>query len=159
VQRSLPSPLGRRRLAVDARGDRRKDVEAAVRQGRRAEDPADAALAAVYAADLLRRFGERGGLLPFSRDFALAAAVAGVLALVTDTSWTARVGMLLVILAVLVIAELGVDAFLARRRANAARAERENLALMLDYVARHSGATPAERGPRALMPGPPVSRD
>ena len=159
MQRSLASPLGRRRLAVDARGDRRKDIEATVRQGRRADDPADAALAAVYAADLLRRLGERGGLLPFSRDFVLAAVVAGALALVIDTSWTARLGLLLVILAVLVVAELAVDAFLARRRANAARAERENLALMLDYVATRSGAVRADSGPRALMPGPPLPPD
>ena len=79
------------------------------------------------------------------------AAVAVLLVLFTDASWPARAGLLLLTLAVLVAVELAVDAFIARRRENAARAERDNVAVLLDAIAeRHQ--SPSAAGPRALPP-------
>ena len=152
---------GRWQLGSAGRGDRRRRVGAAVRRGEAVSDPADAALAAVHAAKQLRRFGRRSSFLPFGRDFALVGAGAGVLALLTDMSWGAKAAMLMLALAVLIVAELVLDTVVARRRANAAKSEQENLALVLDDIAsRYRTATPRPRmralpPPRPLAPPPP----
>jgi hypothetical protein len=149
----------RRQLAQDARGIRRRRVAAAVRRGEAVDDPADAGLAAVHAAEELRRFARRSSLLPFGRDFALVGFAAAVLVLVTDASWPARAGMLLLTLAVLLVAELAIDFILARRRENASRAERDNLAVVLRGVAsRYPGASRTADQDAAPGPGRPTAR-
>jgi hypothetical protein len=138
-------------MASDARATVRRDVATVVRQGESFEDPNAAALAAVHASNVLRRFDQGSAGWPFGRDFALVGAVAVLLVLFTDASWLARAGLLLLTLAVLVAVELAVDAFIARRRENAARAERDNFAVLLDAIAeRHQD--PSAARPRALPP-------
>jgi Flp pilus assembly protein TadB len=135
MEPSLAVRAQRRQVAQETRGSRRRQVAAAVRRGEAVDDPADAGLAVLQAAEELRRLGRRGTLLPFGRDFALVVLAAAAVVLLTDTSWTARAGMLLLTLGVLLVAELAIDFVLARRRENAARAERENLALIVRSVA------------------------
>ena len=137
-------------MASDARGGLRRDVATVVRQGETFEDPNAAALAAVHAAQVLRRFDERRAGWPFGRDFALVGVVAALLVLFTDGSWLARGGLLLLTLAVLIALELAVEAFIARRRENAARAERDNFAVVLDAIAERHRSLPADRRPLAL---------
>ena len=137
-------------MASDARGGLRRDVATVVRQGETFEDPNAAALAAVHAAQVLRRFDERRAGWPFGRDFALVGVVAALLVLFTDGSWLARGGLLLLTLAVLIALELAVEAFIARRRENAAKAERDNFAVVLDAIAERHGSLPADRRPLAL---------
>jgi hypothetical protein len=145
----------RRQIAGDARGDRRRRIAAAVRRGEAVDDPADAGLAAVHAAEELRRSGARGAMLSFGRDFALVVLAAAAVVLLTDTSWAARAGMLLLTVGVLLVAELVIDFVLARRRENAARAERDNLALFVETVAsRHYAETPGPQ-PGTRRPAPP----
>jgi hypothetical protein len=137
-------------VASDARGGVRRDVATVVRQGETFEDPNAAALAAVHAAQVLRRFDERSAGWPFGRDFALVGVVAALLVLFTDGSWLAKGGLLLLTLAVLIAVELAVDAFIARRRENAAKAERDNVAVVLDAIAERHRNLPAARRPLAL---------
>ena len=82
----------------------------------------------------------------------LAAPVAVVLVLLTDTSWVARAGLLMLLAAVLLVAELVLDAAILRRRENAARAERDNLALLLETLAERHERTPAEPRRRLALP-------
>jgi hypothetical protein len=53
-------------------------------------------------------------------------------------------------LAVLIAVELAVDAFIARRRENAAKAERDNVAVVLDAIAERHRSLPGARRPLAL---------
>ena len=137
-------------MASDARGGLRRDVATVVRQGETFEDPNAAALAAMHAAQVLRRFDERRAGWPFGRDFALVGVVAALLVLFTDGSWLARGGLLLLTLAILIAVELAVEAFIARRRENAAKAERDNFAVVLDAIAERHRSLPADRRPLAL---------
>jgi hypothetical protein len=137
-------------VASDARGGVRRDVATVVRQGETFEDPNAAALAAVHAAQVLRRLDERSAGWPFGRDFALVGVVAALLMLFTDGSWFAKGGLLLLTLAVLIAVELAVDAFIARRRENAAKAERDNVAVVLDAIAERHRSLPPARRPLAL---------
>jgi hypothetical protein len=151
----------RRRLASGARGARRRRINTAVRRGEAVADPADAGLAAVHAANVLRRAGRRGPSRPFGRDVLVVAPVAVVLVLLTDTGWVARAGLLMLLAAVVLVAELVLDAGIMRRRENAARAERENLALLFDTLAaRHDALERAGRCRRLALPTTrePVSR-
>jgi hypothetical protein len=136
-------------VGTDARNAVRRDVAAAVRRGETLYDPGAAALATVHAAQVLRRYDERSGSWPFGRDFALVGGVAALLVFFTGASWPARAGMLLLTLAILVAVELAVDVFIARRRENAARSERDNLAVVLGAIAERHHALPANR-PRPL---------
>jgi hypothetical protein len=152
----MRSPLSeasrRRRLASGARGARRRRINAAVRRGEAVADPADAGLAAVQAANVLRRVGRRGPSRPFGRDALLVAPVAVVLVLLTDTGWVARAGLLMLLGAVVLVAELLLDATTVRRRENAARAERENLALLFETLAERHSRRPVARRPRLALP-------
>jgi len=155
----LPEPSTRPRLASGARGARRRRINAAVRRGEAVADPADAGLAAVQAANVLRRVGRRGPTRPFGRDLLLVAPVAVLLVLLTNTSWIARAGLLMLLGAVILVAELLLDAAILRRRENAARAERENLALLFETLAaRHEqlaaphGRARRERRPQLALP-------
>jgi hypothetical protein len=136
-------------MGTETRGAVRRDVAAAVKHGDTLHDPAAAALAALHAGQVLRRYDERSAGWPFGRDFALVGVIAALVVLLTDASWTARVGLLLLTLAILVAVELGVDVFIARRRENAARAERDNLAVVVRAIAERHDALPAGR-PRPL---------
>jgi hypothetical protein len=141
-------------MASGARGARKRRINAAVRRGEAVADPADAGLAAVHAANVLRRLGRRGPGRPFGRDVLVVAPVAVVLVLLTDTGWVARAGLLMLLGAVVLVAELVLDATILRRRENAARAERENLALLFETLAERHRATPA--GPRCRLALPPA---
>jgi hypothetical protein len=136
-------------MGAETRSAVRHDIAAAVRHGETLHDPGAAALAAVHAGQVLRRYEERSAGWPFGRDFALVGAVGALLVFFTDASWTARVGLLLLTLAILVAVELAVDLFIARRRENAARSERDNLAVVLKAIAERHNALPAGR-PRPL---------
>jgi hypothetical protein len=54
--------------------------------------------------------------------------------------------------AVVLVAELLLDATTLRRRENAARAERENLALLFETLAERHARLPAARRPRLALP-------
>jgi hypothetical protein len=152
VARSIALRTAQQRIGSDARGTVRRDIAAAVRHGEAFHDPGAAALAAVHAAQVLRRYNERSAGWPFGRDFALVGAVAALLVFFTGASWTARVGLLLLTLAVLVAVELAVDVFIARRRENAARSERDNLAVVLKAIAARHHALPAGRARPLALP-------
>jgi len=138
-------------MASGARGARRRRINAAVRRGEAVADPADAGLAAVQAANVLRRVGRRGPSRPFGRDLLLVAPVAVLLVLLTNTGWVARIGLLMLLGAFVLVAELVLDATMVRRRENAARAERENLALLFETLAdRHRRLPAAPRRQLAL---------
>jgi hypothetical protein len=147
-------------MVSGARGARRRHIKTAVRRGEAVADPADAGLAAVHAANVLRKVGRSGPGRPFGRDLALVAPVAVLLVVLTDTSWIARVGLLMLLGAVVIGGELTLAAAILRRRENAARAERENLALLFDTLAaRHAGLRvgarpqrPRESRPRLALP-------
>ena len=147
-------------MVSGARGARKRRIKTAVRRGEAVADPADAGLAAVHAANVLRKVGRSGPGRPFGRDLAVVAPVAVLLVLLTDTSWIARGGLLMLLGAVVIVGELMLDAAILRRRENAARAERENLALLFDTLAaRHAGlrvgARPGRRPesrPRLALP-------
>jgi hypothetical protein len=147
-------------MVSGARGARKRRIKTAVRRGEAVADPADAGLAAVHAANMLRKVGRSGPGRPFGRDLAVVAPVAVLLVLLTDTSWIARGGLLMLLGAVVIVGELTLDAAILRRRENAARAERENLALLFDTLAaRHAGlrmgARPGRRPesrPRLALP-------
>ena len=141
-------------MASGARGARKRRINAAVRRGEAVADPADAGLAAVHAANVLRRVGRRGPGRPFGRDVLVVAPVAVVLVLLTNTGWVARAGLLMLLGAVVLVAELVLDATILRRRENAARAERENLALLFETLAERHRMTTA--GPRRRLALPPA---
>jgi hypothetical protein len=162
VARSIALRAAQQRIGTDPRGSVRRDIAAAVRHGETFHEPGAAALAAVHAAQVLRRFDERSAGWPFGRDFALVGGVGALLVFFTDASWAARVGLLLLTLAILVAVELAVDFFIARRRENAAKAERDNLAVVLRAIAERHHALPAGRPrplalPRTTGPGEPGS--
>jgi hypothetical protein len=140
---------GRRQLAVDARGERRRRVTMAVRRGEAVDNPADAGIAAVQAAEELRR-SRRGGTTLFGRDFAVVGVAGAVLVLVTDMSWIARAALLALALAVLIVAELALDVVVARRRVNAAKAEQANVAMVIESIASRYHATEPRPARRAL---------
>jgi hypothetical protein len=146
------------RMGSDARAMVRRDIAAAVRHGETLYDPGAAALAAVHAAQVLRRYEQRSAGWPFGRDFALVGVVATLLVFFTAASWTARAGLLLLTLAILVAVELAVDVFIARRRENAARSERDNLAVVINAIAERHNPLPVGR-PRPLALPPVTQRD
>jgi hypothetical protein len=110
---------------------RRLRVVLAVWRGRAVTDPSDAGAATAYAGAVLRRWGRRSAAWPFSRDFVFVAAAAAGLLLLTDYTLFARLALLMLAVACLLVFEIALDSIVARLLANAARAERANVALVL----------------------------
>jgi hypothetical protein len=121
----------------------------AVWAGQPVDDPADAGAAAAYATKVLRRWSQRSGARPFSRDFLFVVAVGAALILFTNWTLTLRLAMLLFAAAGLVVFEIAVHALVTRIVWRAARAEQANHALVVAAIASRY-ANPTERPKRNL---------